>query len=436
MIRFFLHLFFRYNASAICLMTLAGGLVSCASYTSKTKAVVDNFKGGHYSQALSELDKVDMKSSEPLLYLLEKSMILDRQGELKPSRSALTAADRIVDELYTTSVSKEAMSYVYNDSAQDYPGEDYEKVAIHIMMALSFLEDGDMNAAAVEARRINTRLNEINGFYKDNKNKYTEDAFGRYLSGLIHEAKGDYDSAIVDYKLALKAYKTEYQAFFGVRNPPGDLICALYHLLTNRGRTQEAMRLKSNYPRQVVKADMPDSSYGELIVIHQLGLISRKQEFSYLVNLGREIHRFSFPRIFPLNPYRFGRTGVQVASKPFTSAQLVQNFDGIAARTLEDRRLRLVAKQAARLILKSQINQKARQELGPLGGLLTNIFNAVTETADTRAWALLPSAFYVTRYALKPGKHDVKLYHNGLLEGVQSVDVKAGGKSFLVTKGS
>jgi hypothetical protein len=416
-------------------MALAGGLVSCASYTTKTKAVVDNFRGGHYSQALTELDKSDTKSSEPLLYLLEKSMILDRLGEFGPSRSALKDADRLVDERYTTSISKEAISYVYNDSAQDYPGEDYEKVAIHIMMALSFLEDGDMDAAAVEARRINTRLNEINGFYKDNKNKYTEDAFGRYLAGLIHEAKGDYDSAIVDYKLSLKAYKTEYKAFFEVRNPPGDLITALYNLLIKRDRKQEALRLKANYPRQVAKASMPDRGYGELIVIHQLGLIARKQEYSYLVNLGREIQRFSFPKIYPMNPYRFGRTGVRVANKPFTPAQLVQNFDGIAARTLEDRRVRLVAKQAARLILKSQINQKARQELGPLGGLLTNIFNAATETADTRAWALLPSAFYVTRYALTPGKHSVTLYHNGRMDGAKSVKVGPGSKTFLVTKG-
>lgn len=425
----------RLIAPAICFLALAGGLLSCSSYTADNKAVVDSFRNGAYNQALEGLEKVGSKSSEPLLYLLEKSVILDRLGEFQSSRGALKRADRLVDELYTTSVSKEAMTYIYNESAQDYSGEDYEKVAIHIMLALSFLEDGDMNSAAVEARRINTRLNEINSFYKDNKNKYSEDAFGRYLAGLIHEARGDYDSAIVDYKLALKSYKMEYKAFFGVRSPPKDLISAQYKLLLKRGRSQEAGRLKASYPRQVAQAGLSGKNYGELIVIHQLGLIARKQEYSFLVNIGREIQRFSFPKIFPMNPYRFGRTGVSVGRKPFIPGQLVQNFDGIAARTLEDRRLRLIAKQTARLILKSQINQKARQELGPLGGLVTNIFNAATETADTRSWALLPSAFYLTRYTLEPGKHNIKLYHNGRLDEVRAVRIKGGKKTFLVSKG-
>ncbi len=72
--------------------------------------------------------------------------------------------------LYTKSISKEALTYVYNDSAQEYPGEDFEKIAIHIMLALSFIEEGQLKSALVEARRINTRLAEINSQYDERKN--------------------------------------------------------------------------------------------------------------------------------------------------------------------------------------------------------------------------------------------------------------------------
>lgn len=45
---------------------------------------------------------------------------------------------RKADELYTVSITKEIATYLYNESAQDYPGEDYERVAVHGLMALSF----------------------------------------------------------------------------------------------------------------------------------------------------------------------------------------------------------------------------------------------------------------------------------------------------------
>jgi hypothetical protein len=400
-------------------------LSACASYTDDMKMVQTSFRSGQYGEALQKLEESPLKEQtrNRLLYLLERAMILDRQGQRDDARKLLLRADRIVDELYTTSVSKAAATFVFNDAAQDYPGEDYEKVAIHTMLAHSFIEDGDLKAARVEAARINTRLNEINGFYEENKNRYKEDAYARYLAGIIYESLGEYDSAIVDYRAALKVYEGDYSKIFATR-APDHLVVALYRLLVKRGRGDEAKELKKNYQLQGQKLDTKES-LGEIVVLHELGEIASKEKSEFVYPIGSEIVRFSFPVIRRVKN-SYGRTGVQLNSDASEPSDLAQNFDMIARETLEDRRGRIIAKSLARLVLKSQMTQKAQKEFGAIGWLAGNIYGAVTETADTRSWTLLPAAIKVTRLQVKPGNYDLTIFNDGKTSRVRKVSIKAG----------
>ncbi|MDQ3234615.1 MAG: hypothetical protein M3Q07_22655 [Pseudobdellovibrionaceae bacterium] len=400
-------------------------LSACASYTDDIKVVQTTFRAGQYGEALQKLEESPLKEQtrNRLLYFLEKAMILDRQGQRDESRKLLIRADKIVDELYTTSISKGAATFVFNDSAQDYPGEDYEKVAIHTMLAHSFLEDGDLKSARVEAARINTRLNEINGFYEDNKNRYKEDAYARYLAGMIYEALGEDDSAIVDYRAALKIYEGDYSKIFATR-PPDHLVVALYRLLVKRNRGDEAKELKTRFQLQGPKLDSKET-LGEIIVLHELGEIASKEKSEFVIPVGGEVVRFSFPVIRRVKS-QYGRTAVKLDEDRTEPADLAQNFDMIARETLEDRRGRIMAKSLARLIMKSQMTQKAGKEFGPLGYLAGNIYGAFTETADTRSWILLPAAVKVSRIQVKPGNYDLTVYNDGKTSRVRKVAIKAG----------
>ncbi|MFY7927551.1 MAG: COG3014 family protein, partial [Oligoflexus sp.] len=403
------------------------------SYTDETREVSLAFRSGQYQQALSRLDASGIKEQERnrLLYLLERASILDRMGQGEDSRQLLLKADRVVDQLFTTSVSKEAATYVYNESVQDYPGEDYEKVAIHTMLAHSFLEDGNLDSARVEAARINTRLAEINNFYKENKNKYKEDAYARYLAGMIFESLGEFDSAIVDYRNALRVYEGDYSKYFETR-APSQLIEALHQLLLRRNRGDEARQLRERY-ETILKHKSPVQDRepkAELVVIHELGQIASKERSEFIYPIGDQVVRFSFPVIRP-RKFSFARTGVAVQDSSVEIGEMFQNLDRIAAETLEDRRLRMLAKSAARLILKGQLSQKAEKEFGPLGWLAANIYGAVTETADTRSWTLLPAAVSVTRVQLKPGEYDVTIYNNGRVSQKKSIKLKSGEMKLL-----
>ena len=388
------------------------------------KKVRSNFRSGAYQTALADLEGSPLARSESdrLLYLLEKSQILSRMGEEKKSRRLLLEADKLVDDLYTTSVSKSAASMVVNDSVQDYSGEDYEKVTIHTMLALSFLREGDLKSALIEARKINSRLNEINQTY-DKKNRYSEDAFARYLAGMIYEAEGNWDAAIIDYRKAEEAYGAAYSSHFNTP-VPRDLVQALYGLYLKRDRKQDAQRLKAQYRQILAAYRPPPAGEGEVIVIHQVGDIATKEKKDFMIPIGKEIVRFSFPVINANRRVSAERTGIRLDDSRFVRAELAQNLDLIAAKTLEDRKARIIVKAGARLILKSQLAQQAQKEFGLVGFIAGNIYGAVTETADTRSWTLLPSSFFVTRVALPAGRKEVKIFTDGKLSDIKDFKLR------------
>lgn len=407
-------------------------VASCASYTQETSEMRTYYHGDRFDKALQALDKSDLKEQNKnrLLYRLEKAMILDRLGERKKSRALLLEADKIADELYTTSISRTAASFVVNDSTTDYSGEDYEKVAIHTELALSFLQDQDLSAAGVEARKINNKLSEINSGYDDQKNRYAEDAFARYLSGMIHEASGNHDDAIIDYMKALKLYEGSYKDFYDGTVPP-DLVIALYRICSERQRTPEMTMLVKKFPAQVAKAKNRDPGAGELIVIHEVGLIAHKTTAEFVVPIGGQVVRFSFPVIRRRDVY-LGQTGVDMLHEGgFVSASNLQDMQSIASFTLEDKRLRMIVKQGVRLLAKGQLTDYAYKQLGPLGGIAANVYSVVTETADTRSWTLLPGAYYVTRIQLKPGEHQIKIKNDGHVSKIVPVKVEKGRIKFI-----
>ncbi len=397
-------------------------LGGCASYGDQVKQMTSAYRVGDYSTALSAFEKSDIKTADRnrLLYYLEKGTIEDRLGERKEARGLWMKADKLADDLYTTSVSSSAASFLYNDGAQPYAGEDYEKVAIHTMLAHSFLSDGQLDEARVEAARINTKLNEINNSYKDNKNKYKDDAYARYLSGLIWESNGEWDSAIIDYRSALKIYEGDYSSVFQV-SPPRDLVRALYRLYLLRNRKDEGRQLAEHYRELNLTQLNPDDA--SLVVLHEVGVINDKKAEGFVVPIGKQITRFSFP-VIRKQGVAVRQTGVRLNDGLFEVGELAQNFNAIAYESLEDRRLRMMVKSAARLILKSQMTQKAEKELGPLGYIAGSIYGAVTETADTRGWVTLPAAIYVTRVFVKAGSYRLEISNNGRVGSMQEISLK------------
>ena len=411
----------------------------CSTYSDEMGAMRDNYTSKSYTKALEALKKSGLGESQRnrFLYRVERAMILDRMGQLAQSRKLLLEADKIADELYTLSLTKTAATMLVNESVSDYSGEDYEKVAIHSILALSFLEEGKLESAQVEARKINTKLAEITANYTSKHANYREDAFARYLSGLIFEALGRTDDAIIAYRKALaQMTRHPYRNYYvGALSPA--LVKALYKLAVQRNRTKIIAELTKNYPSLVADykrhlAATPGG--GELVVIHEAGNIEPKRAMEFVLPISNQVVRFSFPVIKETTIVgRNQSNGVKVANS-FYHASNLANMNAIAHQALEDRRGRIIAKGLGRLLIKGQITRQAEENFGVLGWLAGNLYGAVTETADTRSWTLLPQAFFVSRLRLAPGKHTVRIRTAGRIDKIIAVDIKAGELQIIRSK--
>lgn len=404
---------------------------ACASYTDDTKELRNDFMNGKYQASLEKLEKSPLKTSKinRLLYNAEKSIILDRLDDRKSSRNHLMRADAIADELYTTSISKTAATFVVNESVSDYEGEDYEKVAIHTMLALSYLEDNEISEARVEAKKINSRLHEITQNYDGKYAHYKEDAFARFLSGLIYESMKDWDDAIIDYRKAIEVYSSSSYSNFFEGKIPETLVTSLYSVALKRKRTDVIDDLKRSYPKILEKYDQQireNPQGGDIVVFHEAGRIAIKVAKDFFLPVSDQVVRLSFPVIEKQTiDFQNSQSGVSVNGQYYQAANTL-NMNALAYRCLEDRRGRLILKGIARLLLKGQLTYQAQKNFGILGGIAANIAGVVTETADTRSWSLLPQAFYVNRVRVSPGKHSVEFKTAGRITNVQNVNLKAG----------
>ena len=168
-----------------------------------------------------------------LLYYLDRGMLLHVDGQYVDSNIAFETAKRIGEDLYTQSLSDSGLSLLSNDYALDYAGEDFERTLIHLFSALNYQQLGDRESALVEVRQVGDYLRKLEVDHS-NSRVYKDDAFARYLSAMFYEARGELDSAFVDYKKAVVAYAA-YGSDYAVLEPES--------LLPNAERV--AMRLGS-----------------------------------------------------------------------------------------------------------------------------------------------------------------------------------------------
>ncbi len=411
--------------------------VGCASYTEEVAQIDNLYRSQQYDKALKEIDSSALKEQtrNRLLYHLERAMILDRKGEYKEARKAFLDADRAADELYTVSISKVAASFIYNDSATEYAGEDYEVVQIHTMLALSFLEEKSYKEARVEAVKINNKLLEINSRYDErSKNQYATDAFALYLSGMIFEKLGEADDAIIDYRKSLATYEDGFKSFYrgGVQE---DLVVALASLYHQRNRRDELKALKEQYKSILGKIDLESlTKKAQIIAVHDMGQIAPKEQENFVLPIAGQIVRFSFPVIKQRQYSSSGQTGLHIQSldknnkeaEKFHRSQNYIDLDAIAHQSLEDKRLRYTLKAGARLLIKGQVTVQAERQFGDAGKLAGMLYSAITETADTRSWSLLPGAFNVSRAWVEPGRYQVSAKTEGDKEKAEAITLKPG----------
>lgn len=373
---------------------------------------------------------------DALLFAMDAAMTLMGCGDAAASQEWFREADRLGQALWTESLSRQAASLLTGDYILDYAGEDFERVMVNLMSALAFLEVGDLDGALVECRRLDSLLNVYNAKY-DEKNVYSEDAFARYLSGLLYEDDGEPDDAFIAYLRAARIYK-DYAAHYGTPMPRilEEDLRRMGSLVDREAEAGAALPAPQGDQRPVA---WDTRGLGRVVYIQLAGHAPRKVSDSVIIPTAGGPLSVAFPRMIMKAP---ACAGGQMALRDggnaiFSETALVEDINRIAMKNLADRRVRVIAKAVARAAAKQVvIHQIANSSDDPntqeaIRAAL-NIVNLFVEQADTRSWQTLPGEIHMTRAYAAPGTYQAEISACGGVRTLPPVTVTAGRTRYIV----
>lgn len=350
-----------------------------------------------------------------MLYLQELGRVAQLQGQREASRQAFAAAVAAYDaedasaKIQVSSLAATGSSLITNDNARPYIAPDYERIFTRAYQALNYWAANDATGAAVEFRAAaleqqvaankrekeiakaeeeaeenNIDLNQFDGYFEglnavagEVKASF-QNAWTFYLSALFWEAHGEYNDALVDYKKALEIH------------PGSDL---LKEDVTRVSRAQDGHR-----PR----------GQGMVAVLYEQGYVPPRRELSLPIPTIHGLFAVAFPTYSPADKPRPAPLTV-TAQGASARTEVLTDVGGLAAKHLKEQLPGMLVRQTLRATGKYNLQKKANDDFGPVGALLTQLFNLVSERADLRAWLSLPAYGQATRLLLPPGEQRLQL---------------------------
>lgn len=434
--------------------TLAFLFLTACGPSLRHQQLVEQHLGSHRyadADAVVEKNKSDYGDRNLLLYYLDRAFLLHLSGRYEESNRFFEKATAQIDRLYTQSLSTHAGAMLTNDNLLPYEGEDFETVLIHLFSALNYAALGQWGDALVEARQVDARLNRLNDRYTQ-KNVYKEDAFARYLAGILYQAQGESNDAFISYRKAYEAfqnYKKNYHTPI-----PSRLGLDLIRITNTLHLSEEQEEYKQLFPESVgVASGKPSNQEGEVVVVTYEGRSPVKEDYFIDAPVpdgggGVYLVRVALPRFVP-RPSKIGsvevtfRQGETVLKQ---SAEVMEDITAIAKKNLEDRIARISSKAIARATTKYIAARTAKHQAKKKGGegaeiltdFLTNVYSLATEQSDKRSWQTLPAKIRLTRVSLPPGEWEVRIaYYSDqgrLIEErpIPPLKVEKGKQQFLI----
>ncbi|MBD3235714.1 MAG: hypothetical protein GF330_03325 [Candidatus Eisenbacteria bacterium] len=440
--------------------------LSCASYTSRLGPLRGMVSAGELDDALALI----AEHGEPgeLLYHLERGALLHHLQRYEESNQELERAAQVYADRYTISVSQRGLTFLLNDEIEAYAGEVYEGNYLHYYRILNFLARGAPRSAAVEARRLALRLTELQE--RAPEPALAGDPFLEYLSGIALEAVGEWNSALIAYRRAQAGYEAQGAAL-GLDAPPSlqsDILRTAHRAgiapeeigfgaaeavgARPRQAAQIVLLLETGWPPQKVSEHLripifrqDPATAGDADATWSAGVRlaerydryqatgvwgAAEREIDYWLDVAVPVlapspqvqgceGRSRIRRVGDHPPagaddradeaVRGGQGAAGVYGPLFAELVSVADLGALVTRAYARDRLAVIAKAAARALLKYTAHRQAEKQWGALGGLLANVAGVATEKADTRGWLMLPGEICLARVTLPAGEYEVEL---------------------------
>ena len=413
-------------------------LPGCATYSVGIAKVEHETSNRNLDGALKSLDELKLTGADQILNYLNKCTLLRFKGDYAASNQQFESAKRLMEKLSAISVVEQTGSVVVNDTMKAYEGVGNEQLLIYAFEELNYLQSGNVDEAAVEARQFDIKQRLIAG--KDPYATYLSGAFVRYLNGMTYEEVGESDSARIDYRKAVDGYNAQSSfTRFGV---PAALKADLDRLESPHAKNRIAPVQKSD---GIAVQSSDARNNGEVVFILHDGLGPTLAESIVSIpnpdpQHGAAILSVAVPK-FVQRPVPVARFELSEGTQE-ASSELVENVNALARKSLDDRLPAITARAVARMVVKNSMARNIKNQGGDSGAavlmsIVTDVGAIVTERADTRSWSLLPGNILMARLVLPPGTHDLKAtYYDSFgkvlaTRDYHAVKVTAGQKVFL-----
>lgn len=411
-----------------CFLLFAG----CGSFYQQNYDFNRVFESGDLLLARKNLEQAERegKGRNRFLYYVNQGLVQSMMGNYVSSNDYFEKAF-LFGEDYRLNLATEAASYFTNPTITVYKGEDHEHLYLLYYKAINYLKLKETEAALIECRRLNIRLNQLNDKY-NNDNKFQRDAFIHNLMGIIYQSAGDFNNAFIAYRNAFDIYESDYKSFFQVQTPEQlktDLLTSAYFA----GLNQEFEEFKTRFGRDNFKPTQPEA---ELVFFWHNGLAPIKDEWSinfaiqhlpedrvvfnndqlgiqFPFEVSKEeagnlqslqVFRVAFPRYLVRQPY-YNEASIKATDTTY-ALELGEDISQIAVLSLRQRMVSEFSKGLLRAALKKTTENSLRKDNEGLGAVV-GLVNLVTEKADTRNWQTLPSRIAYTRIPLKEGANEL-----------------------------
>ncbi len=425
------------SASGLC---LALALAGCAGAAPREARIRDAMAESRYRDAAETAGG----ERDELLRHLDRGLALFYARDPRASNLSLGRAETVMEERATRSLSKAALSLLVNDTVLPYQPDPWERLMIPLYRALNYVEQGAPDDAAVEARRLSALLLERRDRHLE-RAAAENDAFLYLVAGALLEWAGRPEDAGVAYRNARQAYGAGSALPAEWLAPGGDP--ATDERLGPEAALVGSVGAGSAAPDGAAPAGPNEgapapAAPGEIVLLVETGFVAPPVQELILLFLSEDEARHA--RDDP------GRVGEEIAkrhleggdrhdrdesegyllpialrSRPVPAgppARVTLQVDGrrltlpvafdlsrAAALAYRDELPALLAKTAARTVVKALVFKETTKHEKPIVRILVNALHVATERADTRAWLTLPGELRFARLPAAPGTHDLRV---------------------------
>jgi hypothetical protein len=374
---------------------------------------------GEYRESLALIEK-DKKSlyrdRDATLYYLDAGMLNHYIADYRQSTELLQEGERAIEAAYTKSITMEISTYITNDTAQEYAGEDYEDIYINTFNALNYYHEDDLEDAMVEIRRMNNKLAFLAskyGIMVDNMQKqalsegteippdpsagqavFTNSALARYLGMLFYRGNGNPDDARIDRDQIRLAF---------ANNP-------------------------SVYPYPVPgslddELPVPEGKARFNVIAFSGSAPVKEEEIIRILIPNARYIKIALP-VMASRPSVVDRIVARLDSGESFELELLEDIGAVATETFRERAHLAYLKAVLRATIKgvassvmSGVGDELGGDAGTVLGLLsigTQIFAEASEKADLRISRYFPAKAYVGGITLDPGLYSYSIiYYSG-----------------------